>query len=164
MSTLDIAIVWCHLDMATFLDARKLLDQTHISELKEIVKLDALDITPIPPINLVQEDAIRSNMSVIFEEDENTEIERNLDDEINEFVLELKKSVSINPLQWWKQKEQQYRTLSQIAKKYLCMTATSVPSERVFSVSGNMLTKQRFTLTDEHVEQLTFLSKNKNLL
>lgn len=68
------------------------------------------------------------------------------------------------PLLWWKRNATRYSFLSKLARKYLCVTATSVPSERVFSVSGNVLTKERYFLSDEHVEQLVFLIKNKEFI
>ena len=37
-----------------------------------------------------------------------------------------------NPLTWWKMRAMQYVHLSELAKKILCIPATSAPSERVF--------------------------------
>ena len=42
-----------------------------------------------------------------------------------------------DPLQWWKMHADIFPALSLVAKKYLCAPATSSPSERVFSCSGN---------------------------
>ena len=36
----------------------------------------------------------------------------------------------------------------------------SVPSERVFSTAGDIITAQRSTLTPEHLDQILFLNKN----
>ena len=39
-------------------------------------------------------------------------------------------------LQWWKTNQARYTILSKIARDYLAMQASSVPSERGFSSSG----------------------------
>ncbi|CAB5171735.1 unnamed protein product [Rhizophagus irregularis] len=44
---------------------------------------------------------------------------------------------------WWKTYEKDYPVLSQIAKDYLTIQATSVPSERAFSISGLTISKTR---------------------
>ncbi|XP_078019841.1 E3 SUMO-protein ligase ZBED1-like [Epinephelus lanceolatus] len=40
-----------------------------------------------------------------------------------------------NPLQWWNEHEEMFPNLKNVAKKYLCVPATSFPSERVFITS-----------------------------
>ena len=49
---------------------------------------------------------------------------------------------------------------SNVAKYYLCIHATSVPSERVFSTAGDIATAQRAALSGENVDILIFLKKN----
>ena len=54
-----------------------------------------------------------------------------------------------NPLIWWKVHEKDYPILSQMAKDYLSIQATSVPSERAFSISGLTISKVRNRLNPE---------------
>ena len=45
-----------------------------------------------------------------------------------------------NPLHWWKTHCQDYLFLSKMARKYLCIQASSSPSERHFSKAGQVIT------------------------
>lgn len=66
----------------------------------------------------------------------------------------------VNPLNWWKTSSKVYPNLSQVARKYLCITATSTPSERLFSTAGGVITSKRNLLKPELAEMLIFLNRN----
>ena len=51
-------------------------------------------------------------------------------------------------------------TSCSFGKKCLCLPATSVPSERVFSTAGDILSAQRASLDADKVDMLIFLKKN----
>lgn len=40
-----------------------------------------------------------------------------------------------SPLQWWKENAARFPTLAILGKSYLCVPATSTPSERLFSTA-----------------------------
>lgn len=67
---------------------------------------------------------------------------------------------SSNPLHWWSIQCKQYPIISQLARCYLCICASSSASERVFSYSGHILLKHRSCLEPEKVNMLLFLSRN----
>uniref|UniRef100_H3ARX0 BED-type domain-containing protein n=1 Tax=Latimeria chalumnae TaxID=7897 RepID=H3ARX0_LATCH len=64
------------------------------------------------------------------------------------------------PPDWWRVNENRYRKLAHLAKAYLCIPATSVPAERVFSAAGLTVNRLRSHLSPEHVDMLIFLKKN----
>lgn len=66
-----------------------------------------------------------------------------------------------SPLEWWKDRACIYPTLSKLGKKYLACPASSVPSERIFSLCGNIITKKRAQLAPDNVNMLVFLHKNR---
>lgn len=52
-----------------------------------------------------------------------------------------------DPLQWW-----EVPTLAHMACKYLCIQATSVSSEHMFSSGGNIVSRKRCPLSPENVD------------
>lgn len=68
------------------------------------------------------------------------------------------------PLLWWKMHLMEYPLLANVAKQVLCIPGTSVPSERVFSTAGDVVSAQRATLSPENVDMLIFLKQNIRFL
>jgi len=67
------------------------------------------------------------------------------------------------PLVYWKDKGRQFPTLRSLARVYLSIPATSVPSERVFSSAGRVLTDRRSMLSGKRLEMLVVCKKNISL-
>ena len=67
------------------------------------------------------------------------------------------------PLEWWKTNKGRFPILSSLAKKYLCIPATSTSSERLFSDVGNIMTIKRTQLLPSTFEHLLFLKRNWSL-
>lgn len=66
----------------------------------------------------------------------------------------------LEPLQWWQQNKTTFPTLAKLSKRYLCIPATSVPSEREFSAAGNIVSAKRNCLKPGKVNELCFLASN----
>ena len=89
-----------------------------------------------------------------------------------EIELELKKFKSMpnldrseNPLEWWeKSGKTSFPTLYKTATKYLIIPATSVPSERIFSSAGSILTKKRNRLGPKNANIILTLNSNSDLI
>ena len=64
------------------------------------------------------------------------------------------------PLSFWKSKECVMEELSILAKKYLSIPATSVPSERVFSKAGQIMNERRNRINGKNLDMLIFLNMN----
>ena len=69
-----------------------------------------------------------------------------------------------NPLKWWQKRHILYPELSTLARKYLSMMSSSVPSERIFSKSGQILSERRSSLKPNRMEKILFLNVNQRLL
>ena len=66
-------------------------------------------------------------------------------------------------MEWWECHQhlaKMYPHLAKMALKYSRVVATSVPSERLFSTAGNIVTAKRAALDPGNVEKLIFLHDN----
>jgi hAT family C-terminal dimerisation region len=90
---------------------------------------------------------------------QNVKKERLVALELTEY-LQLRPNMSLNPIQFWMQTTQ-FKNLQPLALKLLQTTATSVPSERMFSKAGNIMTDKRSRLKPDSIHKLNFLSTLK---
>ncbi|XP_065368779.1 E3 SUMO-protein ligase ZBED1-like [Calliphora vicina] len=81
---------------------------------------------------------------------------REFDKYLNEEYLDRKK----DPLTWWKERKQLYPRVYIYALKRLCIVATSVPCERIFSATGQIINERRTLLKPNKVSSLVFLHNN----
>lgn len=65
-----------------------------------------------------------------------------------------------DPLVWWKSRQLLFPRLSEIAKKRFSSVATSVPSERIFSKAGDLVSYKRNRLGIDTIQELLFLNAN----
>ncbi|CAG8494983.1 4223_t:CDS:2 [Scutellospora calospora] len=86
------------------------------------------------------------------------------DDELTSYLKEPVASKNQNPLLWWEERKDRYPLLTQLARKYLAVPATSVPSERLFSDAGAHITARRTCLSSDLVEKFLFLKRNSDLV
>lgn len=68
--------------------------------------------------------------------------------EIIEYLQIKRASRETDVLEWWKTHENQFPSLAEMAKDFLCIQATSVASERLFSQAGLINTKLRNMLNE----------------
>ena len=61
---------------------------------------------------------------------------------------------------WWLDHKQVFSNIVKLAFNVLFTPATSVPSERLFSTAGEIITERRNRLLSEHAETLIFLNFN----
>jgi hypothetical protein len=61
---------------------------------------------------------------------------------------------------WWQANQSKYPLTAKVAREMLCVPATSVPSERLFSKAGDVITKKRNSLAVGKAEKLIFLMEN----
>lgn len=65
-----------------------------------------------------------------------------------------------DPLLWWKCHIKKFPLLSRLARIYLAISASSSPSERLFSKAGQIVSSQRAQLKPKQANMLIFLAEN----
>ncbi|XP_057197562.1 zinc finger BED domain-containing protein 4-like [Triplophysa rosa] len=88
---------------------------------------------------------------------------RGIENEIDLYRREASIPLSCCALKWWRENSSKYPLLSPLAKAYLSIPATSVPSERVFSTAGDIVTAKRSQLLPEIADMLILLKKNMTI-
>ena len=80
--------------------------------------------------------------------------------EVIRYINSHHKDAQLPVLDWWRANGHFYPRISSITKKVLAIPASSVSSERVFSLAGMVVDKKRAKLNPNHVNTLIFLGKN----
>lgn len=62
-----------------------------------------------------------------------------------------------NPLEWWANNQMRFPLVAKLARRMLCITATSAPSERLFSQAGLTIASDRASLDPDFADTLIFL-------
>ena len=65
-----------------------------------------------------------------------------------------------DPLEWYRVHNFEFPNVAILARKYLCISATSAPSERMFSNCGSYVTKKRNQLEPDIVNDFIFLNSS----
>ena len=67
-----------------------------------------------------------------------------------------------NILEWWRENKATFPCLFKAAKSHLHIPATSVPTERIFSLDGYVVRDRRSKLLADNVNKVIFLKKNQS--
>ena len=120
----------------------------------------------------------RNHFGIMYQDSDDDEDSPTIsvEDEWKMFLDEPQCDYDIDPLQWYKERQQKYPTIVKLARsvrhqmihcfkiidsrfyrKYLTIPATSTESERAFSAMGVLLTKKRLSMLPSHVDMQMFL-------
>ena len=93
---------------------------------------------------------------------------RDVEEEATEFDAErlspAQERNRVTSLEYWARASVRWPLLAEVARRTLCVPASSATSERSFSKDGHIVRARRARLSDEHIEQLSFLSWNADLV
>lgn len=78
--------------------------------------------------------------------------------EIRRHLEEAPISRDENPRSWWKEHALLFPKLQDQAKSFVCSPASSVPSERLFSKAGALISRRRSRIKDKNINKILFLN------
>ena len=106
---------------------------------------------------------IRQQNYVAFDIIEKNSKDKN-EDLIDDYLKFIYSTQYIDALLFWKLHDQKFQILSTLAKKYLGVPASSASVERMFSISGHILSSKRASMSVRLFALLVFLKLNENFL
>jgi hypothetical protein len=134
------------------------------SKLKEIstYRKDSVDISEAtdPTVQVGKKIQVQTAELDLIKQYSQCSTENGVEDEILEY-LRLKNIQEADILKWWKEHHRLFPTLAQLAKKYLCIPATSSKTEGCFSLMGMAIKARRATLSPTTVEMIMFIHENQ---
>ena len=77
-----------------------------------------------------------------------------MDVEIVKYLGEDLADRDVDPLEYWHRRQVDFTSLGKMARDFLAIPATSVPSERAFSMGGLICGDERASLNEEIIEML----------
>ena len=84
--------------------------------------------------------------------------------EMKNYLAAYTAGAGVDILKWWQQCSGEYTCLARIARDYLGIPATSVPSERVFSGGTDLITAKRGSLNEDIIQACMCLSSWMDIL
>ena len=85
--------------------------------------------------------SIKKTSSFLKKLKETSTIITPIDDEVHKYWISAEANEDVKPLDWWKTHSTEYPNLSKLALDFLCIQASSVPCEQLFSIAGQLLCK-----------------------
>ncbi|MCP4350704.1 MAG: hAT transposon family protein, partial [Desulfobacterales bacterium] len=110
-----------------------------------------------------EDDFSQEDMVTTTSDDVMTKISQEVD-HYARIKLTAKDKESLNLLNWWKTRKNEYPYLFKAVKALLCTPATSVPSERVFSEAGYISRARRSRILPFNLNNTLFIKKNMHYM
>lgn len=86
------------------------------------------------------------------------ENQSSINSELQQYFSSTVTDINSDSIVEWNQLKSIYPTMYNLSVEFLAIQATSVPSERLFSLAGNVITEKRNRLSDTHLEEILLLN------
>ena len=152
---------------ASFLDPRSKNLEDESIETKKKVEEHVRNLLDAESINITSNaennpKKPKSKTALEFLFDQPLHSLNDVESQFQAYLAEPQLRFDLDHLQWWKTRADKLPGLAILARKYLCIPATSASAERTFSTAGNIVTPKRNCLSPENINMLVFLYQNKS--
>jgi hypothetical protein len=135
--------------------------------IKKKLKSEDIRLSLVEPTPLTESNVNNIDSNYIFYEIESEKVEPvdeydSLIDKYLDFAKNTKRSTDC--LTFWKMYSDQLNDLSNIAKQYLGVQASSAGVERMFSISGHIFSSKRRRMGSKLFSELVFLKLNEQFM
>ena len=136
-------------------------DRSHPSQSQESQRSSPSQSAVLPVPKRPKKDTLLTMLSEIIEDSGASDSNTSASDEVERFLGEPVVDYKLgNPFKWWCEHKARFPILAQLARRFLSGTATSVPSERLFSQAGIVYEEHRNRILPENAETLLFIKGN----
>ena len=93
---------------------------------------------------------------LLGDEDTQESNEETVKNELLQYLADKPPSRDNQPLLWWKTNEHWFSRLTKVARSWLCIPATSTPSERLFSKQAQLFQRREILLNPKMLMSFYF--------
>ena len=132
-------------------DNERTIVHNHVAELlQEVDSGEEDDQISIPPLKKHALDIL------LGDEDTQESNEETVKNELLQYLADKPPSRDTQPLLWWKTNKHQFSRLAKVARSWLCIPATSTPSERLFSKQAQLFQRREILLNPKMLMSFYF--------
>lgn len=122
-----------------------------------------MGLSPLPVVSMnpASTDTGTSNDSMFNLLDEAIETQRPERNELKDYLEEFLSNSNVEVLDYWRDNGHRFPIISEMARKYLGIPATSAGIERVFSITGAIARSRRANISVKHLCNVLLLRQHK---
>ena len=161
----------CFLDPRYYSFIQKKIQVRYLIQLSAVMLVDMEDVSGTAELSNVTQESqscdILDEPTPVIDSVMEDSPEEVIENELNLYIKTVKKLSKDKrklkqqePLLFWKENKEILPHLATIARRIFCIVATSVPSERCFSLAGQIVTKRRTRISPSNVRDVMVIKGN----
>lgn len=130
------------------------------NEIKSIIEITSppSESTNKPAPKTINKNSLWSRHEAMLSRVGESDVTSDIDTQLNQYLREPYMDMDTDPIQAWKTLKFSFPKMYEVAIRYLSIQGSSVPSERLFSKAGTIVSQERSRLLGKRVNKLVFLA------